>query len=192
MNRDELYRQVARLHMQSLDQGFLGTLGERFLILMYEAIDSSEQGTLLVEAEGGQVQGFVTGGTGMGALYRWMLRRPVRLSLALAPALLSASKVRRILEILRYARGHVLPEGLPDAELLTIAVSPHCRGRGVANRLYVKLANEFRSRGVERFRIAVGEELEPAHRFYRRMGAEVVGSMELHGGARSLLYVHEI
>lgn len=192
MKSQERYRQLARLHMQCLDQGFLGTLGEGFLALMYEAIDSSDQGTLLVEEEGGQLQGFVTGGTGMGSFYRRMLRRPVRLGLALAPALLSASKVWRILEIVRYSRGHALPEGLPDAELLTIVVSPQWRGRGVAERLYGRLAKAFRARGIDRFRIAVGEDLGPAHRFYRRMGAEVVGSMEVHGGARSLLYVHEI
>ncbi len=69
----ERYRKVARLHVRCLDQGFLATLGEGFLSLMYEAIDRTEGATLLVAEQGGQLQGFVTGGVGMGPIYRRML-----------------------------------------------------------------------------------------------------------------------
>ena len=34
----ERYRQVAALHATSIDQGFLSTLGEPFLALMYRAL----------------------------------------------------------------------------------------------------------------------------------------------------------
>ena len=66
MTPRERYRRVAGLHMRCLDQGFLATLGEGFLALMYEAIDRTEGATLLVAEHDGQVQGFVTGGVGMG------------------------------------------------------------------------------------------------------------------------------
>jgi ribosomal protein S18 acetylase RimI-like enzyme len=186
------YRQVAGLHMRCLDQGFLATLGERFLALMYEAIDQADESTLLVEEDSGQVQGFVTGGIGMGAIYRRMLRSPVRLALAIAPALTRPSKVRRILEILRYSGAGVLPEGLPEAELLSIAVAPEWRGKAVADRLYGRLVEDFRKRHVAAFRITVGEALAPAHRFYQRMGAQVAGQVEVHGGEPSKVYVHRV
>ena len=192
MTQAERYRQVARLHVRCLDQGFLATLGEGFLALMYEAIDRADETTLLVEEDSGQVQGFVTGGTGMGAIYKRMLRSPVRLARALAPALVRPSKVRRILEILRYSGAGVLPAGLPEAELLSIAVAPEWRGKAVADRLYGRLVEDFRKRRVEAFRITVGEALGPAHRFYQRMGAEVVGKVEVHGGEPSKVYVHRI
>src|SRR5699024_4676524 len=63
------YSQVARLHMRCLDRSFLATLGEAFLTLMYEAIDQAEQSILLVEEQRGEVRGFITGGTGMRAIY---------------------------------------------------------------------------------------------------------------------------
>ncbi|MGY1457332.1 MULTISPECIES: GNAT family N-acetyltransferase [unclassified Luteimonas] len=192
MSPAERYRQVARLHVRCLDQGFLATLGEGFLALMYEAIDGADEATLLVEEDGGQVQGFVTGGTGMGAIYKRMLRSPVRLALAIAPALVRPSKVRRILEILRYSGAGVLPGGLPEAELLSIAVAPEWRGKAVADRLYGRLVEDFRNRQVDAFRITVGEALAPAHRFYRRMGAEVAGQVEVHGGQPSKVYVHRV
>lgn len=192
MTRRERYRQVAQLHLRSLDQGFLGTLGEGFLALMYEAIDRAEGTVLLVAEDGGQVQGFITGGTGMGSIYRTMLRSPVRLGLALAPALLRPAKVRRILEILRYSREAALPGGLPEAELLSLAVAPEWRGTAVAEGLYRRLVEDFRRRGVGAFRITVGETLAPAHRFYQRMGATVAGEVEVHGGEISKLYVHHL
>lgn len=192
MTPGERYRQVARLHVRCLDQGFLATLGEGFLALMYEAIDRADGATLLVAEEDGRVQGFITGGVGMGPIYRRMMRSPMRLGLALAPAMLRPAKVRRILDIVRYSGDGGLPDGLPDAELLSLAVAPEWRGKSVAEGLYQRLVEDFRKRGVGAFRITVGETLAPAHRFYQRMGASVAGEVEVHGGEKSKVYVHRV
>lgn len=192
MTPAERYLQVARLHIECLDRGFLATLGERFLALMYEAMDRSRGTVLLTEEEGERVTGFITGGNGMGEIYREMARRPLRLAAALAPALVRPAKMRRILEIVRYSSSRPLADGVPEAELLSLAVSPKSRGTGIAERLYRRLVAEFLARGVDTFRITVGEALLPAHRFYSRMGAEVVGELEVHGGERSKVYVHRL
>ena len=192
MTPSERYRQVARLHVRCLDQGFLATLGEGFLSLMYEAMDRAAGVTLITEEREGRVVGFITGGTGMGPIYKRMLRSPLRLGLALAPALGRPAKVRRILEILRYSGDANLPEGVPDAELLSLAVAPEARGSGVADRLYRKLVDDFQARGVDAFRIIVGDTLAPAHRFYQRMGATVAGTVHVHEGEASKVYVHRM
>ena len=192
MTPRERYRQVARLHVRCLDQGFLATLGEGFLVQMYEAIDQAEGTFLLTEERDGRVAGFITGGAGMGPIYRRMLRRPVRLGLALLPALLRPAKVRRILEILRYSGDGGLPDGVPEAELLSLAVSPEWRGKAVADVLYGRLAEEFRRHGEPAFRIIVGAALAPAHRFYQRMGAEPAGDVQVHEGESSTVYVHRL
>lgn len=192
MTPGERYRQVAMLHMQCLDRGFLATLGQDFLALMYEAIDQADDSLLITEECNGEIAGFITGGAGMGAIYKRMLRSPLRLGWALAPALISPAKVRRILEILRYSSNTGLPEGLPDAELLSLAVAPQWRGKSVADRLYAALVDEFSRRGVEAFRIIVGEALAPAHRFYQRMGARISSEIEVHGGEKSMVYVHRL
>lgn len=191
MYSTEVHRQVARLHMENINQGFLATLGERFLTQMYAAIDSGETSVLLVEEREGRVVGFVTGASGMGAIYKRMLRRPLSLGVAMLPVLFSVSRLKRIFEILRYSGGGGLPEGVPDAELLSIAVASHARGQQVADRLYQRLVEHFRGEGLEAFRIIVGSALEPAHRFYRRMGAEPIATVEVHKGESSVLYVHQ-
>ena len=185
----ERYRQVAALHATSIDQGFLSTLGEPFLALMYRALDEAEGSVLLTEEQGGRIVGFVSGAEGMGAIYRRMLRRPVRLGLTLLPSLVRPRRIARIIEILRYGGDAEASLPLPKAELLSIAVDPVVRGTGVAERLYRRLQAHFAGRGIPAFRITVGDSLAPAHRYYRKMGAMPVGRIEVHAGEGSVVYV---
>lgn len=186
------YRQVAELHVRCLDRSFLATLGVGFLTLMYQAIDESDSSTLLVHEEADTIVGFVTGGIGMGSIYRRMLRNPLRLGLGLAPVLVRPAKLRRVFEILRYSGDGGLAADLPDAELLSIAVAPEWRGRAIADALYRRLQEDFRRRGIDAFRIVVGSALAPAHRFYVRMGAQRVADIEVHAGETSTVYVQRV
>jgi ribosomal protein S18 acetylase RimI-like enzyme len=187
----ERYRQVAALHAASIDRGFLATLGIPFLALMYEAIDEGQDSVLLVEERDGRVSGFVSGGCGMRSIYGRMLSHPMRLALALLPSLFRPSRLQRIFEILRYGRSSSGMESWPSAELLSIAVEPAARGGGVAESLYRRLVDHFHAAGQNSFKIVVGEGLEPAQRFYRRMGAIPVGRIEVHAGEWSTVFVDD-
>ena len=78
------------------------------------------------------------------------------------------------------------------AELLSIAVDPAHRGAGLAQDLYRQLTEHFRRRQVDAFRIVVGEQLSAAHRFYIKLGARPVGTVQIHAGERSVVYEHEL
>jgi ribosomal protein S18 acetylase RimI-like enzyme len=190
MRSGDIYRQVAQLHAGNIDQGFLSTLGVPFLTLLYEAIDGDASSVLLIEEKDGRVAGFVAGAIGMRPIYRQLLRRWPRLIPALMPALLSPRKLWRMVEILMLGSKPPVLKDLPHAELLSIAVSPEMRGKGCAQALYLRLTRHFEETGTESFRIVVGEALHPAHRFYTRMGARVVGEVEIHRGRKSLVYTH--
>lgn len=192
MERRDVYQQVARLHVDNINKGFLATLGTGFVSLMYQAIDEAPASVLLVEEREGRVVGFVAGGCGMGAIYKRMLRSPIRLGLALLPSVIRPRRVLRILEILRYSRGHSLPSNLPAAELLSIAVDASCRGQRIAERLYRRLESHFLEQGVPSFRVIVGQALAPAHQFYVRMGAVPVADVEVHQGESSTIYIHRL
>ena len=190
------HQRVAQLHSENIDQGFLSTLGPRFLRLLYQAIDECPEACLLLAREGGQVVGFVAGTLNMGPVYRRLLRHWLALGLSLAPSLLIPRRLWCILEILRYSRGghggaNALP-ALPAAELLSIAVDPAYRGRGIAEDLYAGLKLFFATRGLGEFKIIVGAPLAPAHRFYRRMGAVPVTEIEVHRGDASTVYVQRV
>ena len=185
-------RQVAELHATSIDQGFLSSLGPQFLIALYRAIDRSSSGTLIVARDSTRVIGFVSGGSGMGPIYREMLRDWPTLTVALAPLLLRPSKVLGILEILRRGGGRQGAGDLPAWELFSIAVVPSARGSEVAERLYQALCAHFRDQGIEAFRIVVGNSLDRARRFYIRVGAVPTATVRLHGDAVSTIYVHRL
>jgi len=197
------YQRVAQLHAQNIDQGFLSTLGPRFLSLLYQAIDEFPDACLLLARDGERVVGFVAGTLNMGQVYRHLLRHWLALGLSLAPSLLVPWRLWRMVEILRYSRGEsgrvraldtesaeVPP--LPAAELLSIAVDPACQGRGIAADLYAGLKIFFATRGQGAFKIIVGAPVAPAHRFYRRMGAVPVAEIEVHRGAASTVYVQQV
>lgn len=186
---EDSYWQVAALHAQCIGQGFLATLGIPFLALMYRAIDEADGSVLLIERRNGQIAGFVSGGVGMRAIYRRMLRSPIRLGWSLLPVLFKPHSLARIVEILRYGRGQPSLVAFPEAELLSIAVAPEVRGSGVAESLYRRLVAHFEGQGVSAFKITVGDALAPAHRFYLRMGAVPAGKVEVHAGDASTVYV---
>jgi GNAT superfamily N-acetyltransferase len=192
MDKRDLYRQVAELHVGSIDRGFLATLGSGVVSRMYRAIDEASESVLLVEVRDDRVVGFVSGGVGMGLIYKQMLRHPVGLAASLLPSMFDPRRVLRIVEILRYGRGKSQPAGLPEAELLSMAVSPSHRGQRVAEQLYGRLVDHFKASGVAEFKITVGEALAPAHRFYQRMGAKPVAKTEVHAGESSRNYVHHV
>lgn len=192
MEKHVLYRQVAQLHVDNINQGFLATLGVGFVSLMYQAIDEAQDSLLLVEEREGRVVGFVSGGNGMRAIYKRMLRHPLRLGFALLPSALSPKRVLRILEILRYSQGKNVDADLPDAELLSIAVDPGFRGQQLAEGLYRRLEAHFRRGHITAFKITVGEALVPAHRFYQRMSALPIAKVEVHEGEASTIYVQNL
>lgn len=194
---------VARIHERNLKQSFLATLGEGFLIEMYRAIDVCPSSVLFVERDpAGLPIGFVSGAIGMGPIYRTMLRRLHVLPFVMVPSLRSPRHMRCTLEILYYsarakahtpaAAGRASGFAPPTAELLSIAVEPSARSSGAAARLYATLVTHFRAQGQSAFRIVVGEALEAAHRFYRKMGAEPIATTELHKGERSTIYVQSL
>ena len=195
----KFYNQVARLHIEGINRGFLATLGLPFLALLYEAIDHCPASVLVVEQQGVRVTGFVSGAASMRPIYRQLLRRLPRLTLALLPSLIKLSRLRRILEILRYSRYEavILEQQtsyfeLPEFELLSIVVATDARGSGCAEKLYTELVQYCGAHQIDAFKIVVGDALSTAHRFYKRMGAIPVGHVEVHAGEGSVVYIHQI
>lgn len=193
MEKREIYAQVAAVHAECINQGFLTTLGVDFLAFMYEGLDQSRSGILLVAEDDDRVIGFVSGGRGLRETFAWMLARPFRLARCLLPSLVRPSRLRRIFEILRYGnRAAGDNDQLPDEELFSLAVLQDRRGSGVAESLYNRLSKEFVSRGVTEFKIVVGDSLLPATKFYTRMGARPAVHIEVHKGEPSTVFVQNL
>jgi ribosomal protein S18 acetylase RimI-like enzyme len=177
---------VARLHADGIGEGFLSTLGQRFLAHLYRAMTQSPVATLLVSRdEDGAVIGFVSGATSPGAFYRQFFRRHgPRAALILAGRALRPRVFRRILETVR----HVGKEGGGGPELLSIAVGPPARRTGLGSMLVRRLEQELRADGADRLAVVVGAGNPGARAFYERLGFHPLGGIEVHQGYRSLRY----
>ena len=68
--------------------------------------------------------------------------------------------------------------GADEAEILSIAVDPACRGRGLSRALLLTHLGHLAGRGVRTIFLEVEENNQPARRLYARSGFVVVGRRE--------------
>jgi GNAT superfamily N-acetyltransferase len=184
---------VARLHAAEVADGFLTSLGEPVLRLLYRHLAGSRHGVLYLAEHipSGRPLGYICGSLDTSALFREFARRRWAWVLpVLIPRLLHPRRAFRLLETLAYP-GSADP-GLPRAEIVNFVVVPSLRGRGVATRLYEHLMQWFAEHGVDAVKVVTGEQQQRAHGFYEKSGAVLHGSTSIHRGARSRVYVYPI
>jgi ribosomal protein S18 acetylase RimI-like enzyme len=174
---------VADLHMRGIADGFLSSLGRGFLGILYTALIADPHSAVFVAENDGAVVGFVAGTTDTAAFYRHFGKRyaisaGVRVLPRLRPGL-----IRRVRETRSYGLdGHETV----SAELLSMAVAPAARGRGLANRLGAELLTWAGNRGIGAMKVVVGAANEPAIRVYRKLGFGDDQAIEVHRGEPSL------
>ena len=189
---------VADLHATAIDEGFLASLGPRFLRRLYRRVLASRHGFLLVaeEAPGGRgpgpALGFVAGGLDVRRLYRqFLVHDGIPAALGSAPQLIRS--VPRALETLRYGAGaghRADPAGhdpSAEAELLAVAVADGHRRRGVGAALVEAFVARATDAGSASARVVVGSANAQAIAMYRAAGFEPDHTLELHEGATSVV-----
>ncbi|MEX2422684.1 MAG: GNAT family N-acetyltransferase [Acidimicrobiia bacterium] len=176
----------ARLHADAISTGFLPRLGHGFLTRLYRSIIGSDEGVVLIADLDGTPVGFVAGTTDTAELYRRFVRRHgITAGLSALPRLVRPSTLRRAWETLRYDD----PVGDTPAELVSMAVLPAARRRGVADALGARLLTELAAKGAGRVRVVVGDANTAAISAYEHMGFVTAGSVEVHRGERSVVLV---
>lgn len=170
---------LARMHSLAISTGFLPTLGLPFMKVLYGALVTDPGATVLVAADGSGPLGFVAGVRSTGAFYRRFVRgHGLRAALVALPRLFRPSVIRRVWESLRYGSGE--EEQAP--ELLSLAVAPDARGRGLGTELGEALLGRLDEPLV---RVVVGAGNSTAIRAYRRMGFVHGSTIEVHRGESS-------
>ena len=190
MNKKNFYRDISNLHIETLDNAFLPTLGEKFLTLLYKAIDKSSFTSLIYYYENDNLIGFVSGTLGTKSIYRELLKYPFSLIFSLIHIIFSPQKIIKILGLLIHMNSNVRRK-YPKPELLTICVNNKHRRQGYAKKLYNDLSLFFKHNKVESFTIIVGSELN-ANNFYKNEGAKIMEKIVTHSGAESNVYLQDI
>lgn len=194
VNSSDFLKNVIRIHRIEISQGFLSSLGDSVLALLFSHASESRFGRLLIakDATSGQIVGFLLGTIDTGAFYKdFLCKKSLKAVFVLVPKLLSFEKARKVFETLFYpTKGEF--KTLPKPELLDIAVLKEYQGTGVAQLLFKEFSKKLRDMGIEEFKIATGESLVGAQRFYKKLGAEKAGAVEVHKGQKTLIYIYRI
>jgi ribosomal protein S18 acetylase RimI-like enzyme len=174
---------AATMHSRFIAEGFLSSLGPRFLRHLYGRIVRGDESFLLMAESDGNAIGFIAGSTALGRLYRSFLLRD-GLAAALSAPLRLVTALPRVLETLRHGRGGGDGGG---AELLAVAVDPEWRGRHVGGQLVEGFLAELHDRGVDAAHVVVGADNASAIAMYRRAGFAPASRFEMHRGTPSVL-----
>lgn len=186
--------QIVKIHRSEINQGFLSSLGDRAIHLIFSFAPASKAGILLIakDINSGTVCGFALGASNTAAFYQeFLTKRFLIAAIYLIPKLLSFEKIRKIIETLIYPTNSDLQE-LPQSELLDIAVVAKYQGTGVAQQLFYTFCQMLQAQEIKSFRIGTGKSLVKAQRFYEKLGAQKVASTEIHKGEESVFYIYEL
>lgn len=194
VDSSDFLKNVIRIHRIEISQGFLNSLGDNALALLFSHASESRFGRLLIakDTSSEQIVGFLLGTIDTGVFYKdFLCKKGLKAVFVLAPKLLSFEKVRKIFETLFYPTKEEL-KTLPKPELLDIAVLKEFQGTGVAQLLFKEFSMKLRDMGIGEFKITTGESLSGAQRFYEKLGAKKAGEIEVHKGQKTIVYIYRI
>ena len=183
--------QIAKIHHQEINRGFLSQLGIKFLVNLYKAMIVSDSAFIVVAEEDGRVIGFISGCTNVSKFYRDFYKKyALSAFFILLPQIFKPSILKKILETLKYPKEG--KKDLPKAELLTIAILKEFHGQGIAQKMFEKFVSEMEKRGINVFKVVVGESLSQAIKYYEKMGFEFHSSCSIHGKELSRIYTYKV
>ena len=173
--------QVAALHIQCISTGFISSMGIDFVTSLYDAIVKSKSSLGVVAVKNGKVIGFVAFTTNLNKLYKSIIRRKgLKFALLLAGNVLSLRRIKKIFETLSYP-ARIKKMNLPSAELLSIAVAPEERRKGLASQLIEKGLRLYRKSGVDKVKVLIGADNKAGNKLYLKSGFELIGQIVNHG-----------
>lgn len=183
--------QVAQLHIQGINTGFISSLGQKFVQALYDAIIDSEQSFLVVAEEAGHVVAFIAVSSNLSGLYRHVaLKNGIKFAFILASKMMSLVTIKKVIANIFYP-SKMKKAGLPDAELLAIVVAPEYRGRGIAKQLINKCFDECKLAEIEEIKVLVAADNESANKTYIKSGFNFKAAIDSHG-VKSNVYVKSL
>jgi ribosomal protein S18 acetylase RimI-like enzyme len=173
--------QVAALHIQCISTSFISSMGIDFVTFLYEAIVRSKSSFGVVAVRNEKVLGFAAFTTNLNKLYRSVVwRKGLKFALLLAGNMWSRKRVKKIFETLFYP-ARTKKMNLPPAELLSIAVGPEERRKGLAGKLIKKGFQRYQKTGVDKVKVLIGADNKAGNKLYLKFGFELVGQIINHG-----------
>ena len=165
--------QVADIHLKTLEEDLVATLGRRFLerALYPTMLHPASTGFGFVQVRNGKVVGFIVGMHNPAAFHRTLvLKRWHECLLATARKCLRGGK--DLLQVIRRVR-HLSSGSARETggKLFTIAIDEAYQGRGLAVKLTQAFLDHCRSHGMSHCHVSTSRDNRAARRLYEHLGS---------------------
>ena len=187
------FDQVANIHRREITEGFLSSLGDKFLAELYRLIAGSQSALLCAAVDRDRnVHGFICASVNTRQVYSdVILKNGHKILPKLLPRVLTISRIRKVLETVLYPRSKKNQQKLPASEILNFCVRSDRQGMGIGQDLFAFLVSNFRERGVKELKIVTGGSQLQAARFYEQQGAKLLtDEIEIHKGVSSKVFCY--
>ena len=185
---------LVRLHLDEINSGFLSSLGEKSLDLLFSFSAKSGTAILLVARDSttSTIQGFLLGSYDTRKFYREFLKENILQSLFyVGPRILTPQRIRKVIETLLYPSKKEIKD-LPSPEILDLVICKKSQGKGIGGALFREFTSILAQSGLNKFKITTGESLSDAHAFYEKMGATHDRNISIHTGQVTRVYLYQI
>lgn len=173
------YVDIARLHIESITTGFLSTLGIRVLKEIYEGIDKSKYGGILVATHRGEVVGYISYTESIINLYKdVLLEKGLILSVLLVSSVIKFSVIKKIFETIVYPFNKLsqnrieIKQNNDRPELLSIAIHDTMRGLGIGKKLISVLNERLKEKLIYEYYVVTLCDDINSNKFYQSCGFE--------------------
>jgi len=171
--------EVAQLHIIGIKDGFVGSLGNKFICRLYQAMIESDQAFGFVAIKDGRVLGFVTCAESVWGVYKHIIKKNFcKLAWAILPKMFRWYNIKNTIAALLHPSK--TGKNLPPAEFLSLVVDKSFRRMGVGKKLIELGRDEFRRRGIKQITLTPAED-QHADEFYNALGCKLVGHSQKRG-----------
>lgn len=186
---------IARLHANTLNSGFLPSLGAGFLTSLYKYLIKHE--IVLVLRRDEDIGGFISCALDSGrVMKRFLFLSPMGVFRILTAILRKPAIIVPVIETWlipsKSHSGRGEEEPLPRAELLSVCVVPEYQKEGIGTRLLEGLEQLLRERQEKKYKVITGAELKGANNFYLKNGFKLVKTINTHGKNLSNVYSKQL
>ena len=197
---------VVKIHIESFPDSFLTNLGAGVLKVIYQEFPESGFGYVFLDDD--QVAGFLAGTfiPARNFYRRLVVMKPIKLFLLLVFSLIRSPHnfvpiVNRARSLLKKKSSSNLGSSASEyeeilkndpmiAHVLTVAVSPNGRRRGIANKLWAFTIHELTEKGVTSIMSSVISDNDPPNRLYEKMGCKKIATLPRVDGKEEFKWLY--
>tara|TARA_B110000008_G_C16977082_1_gene566321 strand:- start:5932 stop:6555 length:624 start_codon:yes stop_codon:yes gene_type:complete len=188
------YIKLALIHKDAINEGFLSTMDSRLLAELYKTLARSRYGSLFVSTdEKNTIVAFIAISYSTSSFYKeFFLKKAILLAPYLLRKLISINFIIKLFETIFYPfkRSKNTKYDI-DSEILNFCVDEKYRGTGIGKVLFKFAKIDFCNNKIKQIKIVTGENQRSAQIFYEKIGAKLIGDIEIHKNSKSFVYKYK-